>query len=59
MRPTPTKSSPPTWPPEPEDTGMVLAALPGQHHLLGWHITAADLAFLVSIHADLDVDEYG
>lgn len=40
-------------------TGTVLEALPGQHHLLGWHPAVADLAFLVSVAADLDVDEYG
>lgn len=41
------------------DSGVVLHALPGQHQLLGWHITAADMAFLSSLPADLDIDEYG
>jgi hypothetical protein len=46
-------------PGEATNTDKVLVALPDQQHLLGWHLTAADLAFLVSIDADLDVDEYG
>jgi hypothetical protein len=33
--------------------------LPGQHQLLGWHLGTEDLAFLASISAVLDVDEYG
>ncbi|RCG20997.1 DUF4279 domain-containing protein [Sphaerisporangium album] len=32
---------------------------PGQHHLLGWHLDRRTLRFLASVHADLDVDEYG
>ena len=32
--------------------------LPGQHQLLGWYISSANIAFLASIEADLDVDEY-
>jgi len=39
--------------------GRVLHRLPGKHHLLGWHLASQDLAFLASIPADLDVDEYG
>ncbi|MBT0771490.1 DUF4279 domain-containing protein [Kineosporia sp. J2-2] len=38
--------------------GRVLEAMAGQHQLLGWHLAAADLAFLASVPADLDVDEY-
>jgi hypothetical protein len=41
------------------DDGRILARLAGQHQLLGWHLAVEDLAFLVSIPADLDVDEYG
>lgn len=33
--------------------------LPGQHQLLGWHLDAEQLAFLVDIGAEIDVDEYG
>ena len=32
--------------------------LGGQHRLLGWHLTPADLGFLVDLRAALDVDEY-
>jgi hypothetical protein len=39
--------------------GHVLHRLPGQHHLLGWHRAVEDLAFLASIPADVDVNEYG
>ena len=41
------------------DSGLVLQKLPGQHHLLGWHLSAEDLTFLASMPAELDVDEYG
>jgi hypothetical protein len=56
-----TQTGEPEHPPgETTNTDTVLDALPGrQQHLLGWHLAAADLAFLVSIDADLDVDEYG
>jgi hypothetical protein len=36
-----------------------LVKLEGQHHLLGWHVDAAILEFLVDVGAELDVDEYG
>jgi hypothetical protein len=36
-----------------------LDKLPGQHQLLGWHLDADVLAFLVDVGAQLDVDEYG
>ena len=36
-----------------------LQKLPGQHQLLGWHLSARVLGFLVTVGADLDVDEYG
>lgn len=39
--------------------GRVLHRLAGQHQLLGWHLAVEDLAFLASIPADLDIDEYG
>ncbi|WP_279339776.1 DUF4279 domain-containing protein [Sphaerisporangium perillae] len=32
--------------------------LPGQHQLLGWHLDRRVLQFLISTHAELDVDEY-
>ncbi len=35
-----------------------LVKLSGQHQLLGWHINAETLAFLASIKAEVDVDEY-
>lgn len=33
--------------------------LPGQHQLLGWHLSTEAMAFLLEIGAELDVDEYG
>lgn len=33
--------------------------LSGQHQLLGWHLDRRVLDFLISTHAELDVDEYG
>ncbi len=39
-----------------EDGDMV--KLTGQHQLLGWHLDAETLAFLTSIKAEIDVDEY-
>jgi hypothetical protein len=33
--------------------------LPGQHQLLGWHLSADVIEFLDDIGAQLDVDEYG
>lgn len=33
--------------------------LRGQHQLLGWHLDRDVLEFIVSLHADVDVDEYG
>lgn len=33
--------------------------LPGQHQLLSWHLESDVLAFLHSVGAELDVDEYG
>jgi len=44
---------------EGEVDGLRLESLPGQHQLLGWHLDAEVLAFLVAIGAELDVDEYG
>jgi hypothetical protein len=41
------------------DSGLVLHRLPRQHQLLGWHLNAEELAFLASIPAAVDVDEYG
>jgi Domain of unknown function (DUF4279) len=41
------------------DNGLVLEKLPGQHQLLGWHLTTEDLVLLASMSATLDVDEYG
>lgn len=35
-----------------------LTRLGGQHQLLGWNLDSAVLAFLRSVSADLDVDEY-
>jgi hypothetical protein len=39
--------------------GSDLVRLPGQHQLLGWHLGADVLTFLVRVGAVLDVDEYG
>lgn len=39
--------------------GEVPTKLAGQHQLLGWHLDAEILAFLVSVGADIDCDEYG
>lgn len=33
--------------------------LPGQHHLLGWHLDADSIRFLAEAKADVDIDEYG
>ncbi|HEX4813127.1 MAG TPA: DUF4279 domain-containing protein [Nonomuraea sp.] len=33
--------------------------LAGQHQLLGWHLDRRTMQFLISTHAELDVDEYG
>jgi hypothetical protein len=33
--------------------------LPGQHHLLGWHLDLEVMRFLCEVGADLDIDEYG
>ena len=35
-----------------------LEKLPGQHQLLGWHLSHDVMAFLMSVAAELDVDEY-
>jgi hypothetical protein len=45
--------------PAAQEGGRVLVRLAGQHHLLGWHLASEDIAFLASIPADIDVDEYG
>lgn len=39
--------------------GETLTKLAGQHQLLGWHLDAEFLAFLVTVGADIDCDEYG
>lgn len=39
--------------------GDTLTKLAGQHQLLGWHLDVAFLAFLVTVGADIDCDEYG
>jgi hypothetical protein len=39
--------------------GMLLERLPGQHQLLGWHLTREQLGFLASIRCSIDADEYG
>lgn len=39
--------------------GGKLTKLAGQHQLLGWHLDAEFLAFLVTVGADIDGDEYG
>lgn len=39
--------------------GEVLTKLPGQHQLLGWHLDARTLAFLLNVGAEIDCDEYG
>lgn len=36
-----------------------LEKLPGQHQLLGWHLSADALDFVRDVHAEIDVDEYG
>jgi hypothetical protein len=36
-----------------------LEKLPGQHQLLGWHLSRPTMEFLLDIGAELDVDEYG
>jgi hypothetical protein len=36
-----------------------LESLPGQHQLLGWHLDADVLAFLLAVGASLDIDEFG
>jgi hypothetical protein len=36
-----------------------LEKLPGQHQLLGWHLSHSVTAFLVDVNAELDFDEYG
>jgi len=39
--------------------GRRLEKLPGQHQLLGWHLSPRVIDFLWSTHASLDFDEYG
>jgi hypothetical protein len=39
--------------------GATLEVIPGQHQLLGWHLTAEQIAILAQVRATLDVDEYG
>ena len=39
--------------------GERLTTFLGQHQLLGWHLEADTLAFLASLGADIDCDEYG
>jgi hypothetical protein len=36
-----------------------LTKLPGQHQLLGWHLSGHVLAFLLDVGAEIDFDEYG
>lgn len=45
----------------PADSGVIegMEKLPGQHHLLGWHLDAEVIRFLAEVKADFDVDEYG
>jgi hypothetical protein len=33
--------------------------LSGQHQLLGWHLDRRTLVFLMTVNAEIDVDEYG
>jgi Domain of unknown function (DUF4279) len=47
---------------EPErlsDSDAGVQKLGGQHQLLGWHLSSADLGFLSRIGASIDADEYG
>jgi Domain of unknown function (DUF4279) len=37
----------------------LLEELPGQHQLLGWHLSPRAIDFLWMTHASLDFDEYG
>jgi hypothetical protein len=39
--------------------GARFQKIPGQHQLLGWHLDRDTLKFLIAVHAELDVDEYG
>lgn len=39
--------------------GGLLEELPGQHQLLGWHLSPRVIDFLWMTHASLDFDEYG
>ena len=41
------------------EDGKLLERLPGQHQLLGWHLTHEQLGFLASIRCSIDADEYG
>jgi hypothetical protein len=41
------------------EEGAVLERLPGQHQLLGWHLTWEQLGFLAAIRCSIDADEYG
>jgi hypothetical protein len=41
------------------EDGRRLERLPGQHQLLGWHLTDEQLGFLASIRCSIDADEYG
>jgi hypothetical protein len=36
-----------------------IKVLPGQHRLLGWHLTHEQLGFLASIRCSIEADEYG
>jgi hypothetical protein len=36
-----------------------LEKLSGQHQLLGWHLSAEVMSFLVNLGAEIDADEYG
>jgi hypothetical protein len=39
--------------------GATLTVIPGQHQLLGFHLTPSQLGLLASLHAGIDADEYG
>jgi hypothetical protein len=39
--------------------GGRLESLPGQHQLLGWHLSPRVIDFLWVTHASLDFDKYG
>jgi hypothetical protein len=39
--------------------GTVLSKFPGQHQLLGWHLDADTMRLLLTMHAEVDCDEYG